>query len=115
MFIGISLAALSGILLGICFLPMRYMKEFAWENTWFVWVFSGCVVFPVLIGYASIPSLLGVFREVGLRLNLIVLAVGLVAGMSGILFGLALAKVGMTLANSLSNGVSLVIGSFLPL
>jgi len=30
MFAGILLALLSGVLLGICFLPMRYMKQFAW-------------------------------------------------------------------------------------
>jgi len=91
------------------------MKQFAWENTWFVWVLSGCVILPCLIAYLSIPSLFQVFREVGLRLNLIVLAVGLVAGTSGIMVGRALGKVGLTLANSLSNGVSLVIGSFVPL
>lgn len=115
MLTGILLSVLSGVLMGVCFLPMRYMKQFAWENTWFVWVLTGCIILPCLIAYLSIPSLLGVFREVGLRLNLIVLAVGLVAGTSGILFGRALGKVGITLANSLSNGVSLVIGSFVPL
>ncbi len=115
MLIGILLAVLSGVLTGVCFLPMRYMKKFAWENTWFVWVLSGCFILPPVIGYLTIPSLNGVFREVGPRPVLIVLAVGLVAGTSGILFGRALGKVGMTLANSLSNGVSLVIGSFVPL
>jgi L-rhamnose-H+ transport protein len=115
MIVGILLAVLSGVLTGICFLPMRYMKPFAWENTWFVWVLSGCVVLPVLIAFLTIPSLLEVFREVGLRLNLIVLAVGLVAGTSGILLGRALGKVGLTISNSLSNGVSLVIGAFVPL
>lgn len=115
MIVGILLAVLSGVLTGICFLPMRYMKPFAWENTWFVWVLSGCVILPVSIAYVTIPSLLEVFREVGLRLNLIVLAVGLVAGTSGVLLGRALGKVGLTISNSLSNGVSLVIGAFVPL
>jgi L-rhamnose-H+ transport protein len=115
MLTGVVLAILSGVLTGVCFFPMRYMKKFAWENTWFVWVLSGCVILPVIIGYFTIPSVFGVLREVGLRANLIVLAIGLVAGTSGILLGRALGKVGMTLANSLSNGVSLVIGSFVPL
>jgi L-rhamnose-H+ transport protein len=115
MLIGALLAALSGVLTGAAFLPMRYMKKFAWENTWFVWALAGCFIMPPLIACVTIPSLLVVLREVGLRLNLIVLGVGLVAGTSGILFGRSLGKVGMTLANSLSNGVSLVIGSFVPL
>jgi L-rhamnose-H+ transport protein len=68
-----------------------------------------------LIAYIAIPSLFEVFREVGLRLNLIVLAMGLCAGSSGILLGRSLGKIGLTLANSLANGVSLIIGTFVPL
>jgi L-rhamnose-H+ transport protein len=115
MYIGILLAVLSGVFLGTCFLPMRYMKNFAWENTWFVWVLSACVIFPPIIALLTIPSLIEVLREVGLRLNLIILAVGLVAGASGILFGRSLAMIGITLSNSLGNGVSLTVGSFVPL
>jgi L-rhamnose-H+ transport protein len=94
---------------------MRYLKAFAWENTWFVWVFCGCFLFPPLIAYLSIPSLLDLYRETGLRLNVIMLAVGLVAGTSGIFYGLGLVRVGLAMANSLSNGVALIGGSFLPL
>ncbi len=115
MYIGIGLAILSGVFLGTCFLPMRYMQKFAWENTWFVWSLVGLLILPPLIAYLTIPSLGQVMSEVGLRLNLIILGVGLVAGTSGIFFGLGLSKVGMTLANSLSNGVSLAVGSFIPL
>jgi L-rhamnose-H+ transport protein len=115
MIFGILLAAGSGLCMGLCFLPMRYMKAFAWENTWFVWVLFSCLLFPPLIAYLTIPSLAAVYQETGARLNLIMLAVGLVAGTSGIFFGLGLARIGMALANSLSNGVSLAIGSFIPL
>lgn len=115
MFIGMLLAVLSGVFLGVCFLPMRYMTKFAWENTWFVWVLSGCLVFPPIIAYLTIPSLFQVLEQVGLRLNLIMLGVGLVAGMSGICIGRAIGMVGLTLTNSLTNGVALTVGAFVPL
>ncbi len=115
MAIGILLAALSGVFWCICFIPMRYMKEFAWENTWFVWTFFSCLLFPPVIAYLTIPSLVAVFQETGGQLNCIVLVVGLVAGTSGIFFGLGLVRVGMAVANSLANGLSLAIGSFVPL
>ena len=70
MFIGMLLAVLSGVCLGVCFLPMRYMTKFAWENTWFVWVISGCLIFPPIIAYLTIPSLFQVLEQVGLRLKL---------------------------------------------
>lgn len=112
---GILLAVLSGVLFGICFTPMRYMKAFAWENTWFTWNFFACVLLSPLIAWLTIPSVFEVFREIGLRLNLIMLGVGLLSGTSGILFGLGLARVGTTLVNSLCNGISLIVGSFIPL
>src|SRR5687767_6594904 len=115
MYTGILIAVLAGICLGTCFLPMRYMKPFAWENTWFVWAFTGLVVLPPLIALFAIPDLVQVFREVGWTTNLTVLGIGLVAGTSGIFLGRGLAIAGMTIANSLMNGVSLVVGSFVPL
>jgi hypothetical protein len=57
MFIGMLLAVLSGVFLGVCFLPMRYMTRFAWENTWFVWVISGCLVFSRFIAWLTVPPL----------------------------------------------------------
>ncbi len=115
MFIGMLLAVLSGVFLGVCFLPMRYMTKFAWENTWFVWVISGCLIFPPIIAWLTIPSIFQVLDQVGLRLNLIMLAVGLVAGMSGICIGRAIGMVGIALTNSLSNGMALTVGAFVPL
>ena len=115
MAIGILLAVLSGILFGICFTPMRYMKAFAWENTWFAWNFCACLLMTPLIAWLTIPSAWEVFREIGLQRNLIMLGVGLLSGSSGILFGLGLARVGTTLVNSLCNGISLIAGSFIPL
>lgn len=115
MAIGILLAVLSGVLFGVCFTPMRHMRSFAWENTWFAWNFAACILLAPLIAWWTIPSVFEVFREIGLRLNLIMLGVGLLAGTSSVLFGLGLARVGTTLVNSLCNGVSLIAGSFIPL
>ena len=113
--IGILLAVLSGVLFGICFTPMRYTKTLAWENTWFTWNLVACLVISPVIAWLTIPSVFEVFREIGLRLNLIMLGVGFVSGASGIFFGLGLARVGTTLVNSLCNGIGLIAGSFVPL
>lgn len=115
MIIGIALAALSGALLGVCFTPMRHLKDFAWENTWFTWNLCACLVLSPLIAWLTIPSIFQVFREIGWQRNLIVLGVGLLSGASGVAFGLALARVGTALVNSLCNGVALIAGSFVPL
>jgi L-rhamnose-H+ transport protein len=115
MALGILLSVLSGIMFGICFTPMRYLKAFAWENAWFVWNLCACLMLPALIATLTIPSVCDVFREIGWRLNSAMLGVGLLAGVSAIAFGLGLARLGTTLVNSLCNGVALIAGSFIPL
>ena len=115
MMAGILLTVLSGILLGICFTPMRYLTKFAWENSWLIWSFWACVVLSPLIAWLTIPSVVEVFAEIGWEQNLIMLGAGLLSGASAILFGLGLARVGTTLVNSLCNGVGLIVGSFVPL
>jgi len=115
MFVGLLLAILSGACFGICFLPVRYMNKFAWENIWFVYSLFAVLIFPVLLGCVTIPSMLGLYREVGWRMNLLVVAVGLVSGAGVVMYGLALVRIGMALVNALGNGISLVLGAFFPL
>jgi L-rhamnose-H+ transport protein len=115
MYTGILIAILAGICLGTCFLPMRYMKGFAWENTWFVWSFTGLVILPPLIAFLTVPDVFQIFREISWNTTATVLGVGLVAGTSGIFLGRGLAIAGIAIANSVMNGVSLVVGSFVPL
>jgi L-rhamnose-H+ transport protein len=115
MFIGLLLALLSGFCYGICFLPMRYMNRFAWENIWFLYTLIGTVILPVLTGYLTIPFLMDLYRQVGWRINLLIVVVGFLGGAGLVAYGLALAKIGMTLVNAIGNGLSLALGSFIPL
>jgi len=115
MFIGLLIVIISGSCFGVCFFPVRYMNKFAWENIWFVYSLLALVLFPILVGWATIPGMVGLYREVGWRLNLIVLAAGLLGGASVVMYGQALIRVGMAVVNALGNGVSLVLGAFIPL
>jgi len=115
MFTGLLLAIVSGACFGVCFLPVRYINKFAWENTWFVYSFFATLVFPVALGFMTIPSLPGVYCQIGWRMNLIVIAAGLLNGLAVVMYGLALIRIGMAVVNALGNGISLVLGSFVPL
>jgi L-rhamnose-H+ transport protein len=115
MFIGLLLAIVSGACFGICFLPVRYINKFAWENIWFVYSLFAVLVFPVLLGFVTIPALPSLYREIGWRMNLLVISAGLLNGLAVIMYGLALIRIGMAVVNALGNGVSLVLGAFVPL
>jgi L-rhamnose-H+ transport protein len=112
---GVLLAVVSGACFGVCFLPVRYITNFAWENTWFVYSLFALLVFPVLLGIATTPSLERLYLEAGWRMNLIVISAGLLNGLAVVFYGLALVRIGMAVVNALGNGVSLVLGLFIPL
>jgi L-rhamnose-H+ transport protein len=114
-FIGLLLAILSGVCFGVCFVPVRYMNKFAWENIWFIYSLFGVAIFPLLLGWVTIPSMLGLYREIGWRMNLLVIAAGLLSGAGVVMYGLALVRIGMALVNALGNGISLLLGAFVPL
>jgi len=115
MFIGLVIAILSGACFGVCFFPVRYMNKFAWENIWFLYSLIAVVLFPILVGWATTPHMWGLYHEVGWKLNLIVMAAALLSGAGVVMYGQALIRIGIALVNSLGNGVSLVLGSFIPL
>jgi L-rhamnose-H+ transport protein len=91
------------------------MNKFAWENIWFIYSLFGVAIFPLLLGWVTIPSMLGLYREIGWRMNLLVIAAGLLSGAGVVMYGLALVRIGMALVNALGNGISLLLGAFVPL
>jgi L-rhamnose-H+ transport protein len=91
------------------------MNKFAWENIWFVYSLFGVLILPVLTGWLTMPFLFDLYRQVGWRTNSIMLALGFISGAGAVLYGLALIRIGMALVNAIGNGISIVLGSFIPL
>ena len=115
MFVGFLLSVLSGVCYGVCYIPVRYINKFAWENIWFLQSGIKLVLLPILVGGLAIPSFWGLYREIGWRVNLLIVVGGLYGGVTTVLLGLALVRTGMAVANSVANGISLLIGAFVPL
>lgn len=115
MFIGLLLSILSGLCFAVCFVPVRHMNKFAWENIWFLYSLIGTVLLPLAVGFATVPALLHLYREIGWRMNLLVVCAGFLSGLSVIMYGLALVRVGMALVNAVGNGISLIVGMIVPL
>ena len=115
MFIGLLLSILSGLCFAVCFAPVRHMNKFAWENIWFLYSLIATVLLPLAVGFGTIPALPHLYQEIGWRMNLLVVSAGFLSGLSVILYGLALVKVGMALVNAIGNGISLIVGMLVPL
>ncbi len=115
MYIGFLLAILSGVCYAVCYVPVRFINKFAWENIWFLQSLGKLVFLPILVGAWAIPSFAGLYREIDWRLNLVIVAVGLYSGVCLVLSGMALVRIGMTVTYAVANGISLLVGAFVPL
>ena len=64
---GYALVMLAGILQGAFMLPMKPLRKWVWENTWFVYCTAGYLVFPWLFVLLTIPHPLTVLATTSLR------------------------------------------------
>ncbi|HEV2289553.1 MAG TPA: L-rhamnose/proton symporter RhaT [Candidatus Acidoferrales bacterium] len=113
--VGIVLLVVAGIMNGSFTLPMKFTRQWAWENTWFVWTGWALVIFPPAMACLTVPRLHSVYSSVPAALVLTVAACGAGWGISQVFFGLAVESVGIALAFSVILGISAAVGALVPL
>ncbi|ODS85743.1 MAG: hypothetical protein ABS46_01775 [Cytophagaceae bacterium SCN 52-12] len=111
----ILLAVFAGFSNGAFALPMKFTTGWNWENTWGAFIFWGFIVYPALLGALTVPGLTAVFREAGAANLRTIFMFGFLWGIGSICFGLGIRYLGIGLAFSLNIGVTIAIGSLLPL
>jgi L-rhamnose-H+ transport protein len=113
--IGIMLALVAGILNGSFAAPIKYARQWKWENIWAVWGVAGMLVFPWLIVFLTIPDAWSIYRTTDTRLFLLLLGFGVGFGLAQVFFGLGIASVGIALNFAIAIGLSTALGSLVPL
>lgn len=111
----IILLVVAGVMNGSFTLPMKYTREWAWENTWLIWTIWALVIFPPVITLVTVPHLRGVYSSVAPAIIITVAACGAGWGISQVFFGLAVDSVGIALAFSVILGISAAVGALVPL
>ncbi len=111
----ILLAVFAGFSNGAFALPMKFTSKWNWENTWGTFILWGFIVFPALLGVLTVPGLFSIFREVGTESLSKIFLFGFLWGIGSICFGLGIRHLGIGLAFSLNIGITIAIGSLLPL
>ena len=112
---GVLLLVVAGIMNGSFTLPMKFTRQWAWENTWLVWTIWALVIFPPLMTFLTVPHLSSVYASVPAMVIVIVAACGAGWGISQVFFGLAVESVGIALAFSIILGIAAAVGGLFPL
>jgi len=113
--LGLLLLVLAGGMNGSFTLPMKFTRQWAWENTWLAWTLFALGLFPPLLTFLTVPELGQVYAQAGVGPILTVAACGAGWGVSQVFFGLAVDAVGIALAFSVILSISAAVGSLIPL
>jgi L-rhamnose-H+ transport protein len=106
---------ISGGLNGSFPLPMKYTRQWKWENTWLIFAATALLIIPWLLAAGFVPHLADVYRGVSSRALLTPLIFGFLWGIAQVTFGLGISVVGMALAFAVVAGLSCLFGGLVPL
>jgi L-rhamnose-H+ transport protein len=112
---GIFLALLAGILNGSFATPTKYTTRWKWENIWALWAFTAFFIVPWIIALATVPHLFGVYGNAGAQPLTLLVVFGAGYGIAAACFGLGVEALGIALNFAIALGISIAVGSLLPL
>ena len=113
--VGPAVVVFSGVLLGSFSLPMKKTTKWSWEATWLIWSFCALLIVPWVIAFATVPHVCSVFADTPTTELAMIFGFGLVWGLGAVLFGRSLFLIGISLAFSLNLGVSIILGTLIPM
>ncbi|MFY9842629.1 MAG: L-rhamnose/proton symporter RhaT [Terriglobales bacterium] len=112
---GFLILVVAGVMNASFTLPMKFTRNWNWENTWLIWTLFALVIFPPVAAFATIPNLAQLYGEVSPGLIITVAIFGMGWGIAQVLFGLAVESIGIALTFSIVLGISAAVGSVIPL
>lgn len=115
MSLGLALVLLAGLMNGSFATPMKRIRGWRWEHSWFVWAFSGCIAFPLIAAVLTVPNLAEVYGRTSGGAVALACLFGFIWGVSAVLFGLGVDRLGVSLGFGLIIGISSALGALVPL
>lgn len=98
----------------LCYAPQRYVRGWSWQTYWLLQA-AGCwLVLPWIFAALTIPELGAVLHEAPKDAMLKSYLLGVLYGVGGIAFGVAIRYIGYSLTYAIAIGVSCVLGTLLP-
>ena len=85
--LGTFMVLMGGISTGCFPLPMKFARNWAWENIWLLYSIVGLLAGPWLVTLATIPHPMSVYGASGLRTLVLTSTFGFGWGVGNVLFG----------------------------
>lgn len=114
MLVGMAWILLASFFLGTFALPSKYIRNYAWENTWGAFFLIGMLVVPVGFAAVAMKGLGSLYAQVPGGTLAGVMALGFLWGCGFCMWGHGLAMLGLSLGYALTMGTMALCGSMLP-
>jgi len=114
MLVGMAWILLASFFLGTFALPSKYIRNYAWENTWGAFFFIGMLVVPVGFAALALKGVGSLYGQVSGGTIVGVMALGFLWGCGFCMWGHGLAMLGLSLGYALTMGTMALAGSMLP-
>ena len=112
---GLALTLLAGILSGNCMLPMKFSRQWRWENLWLVFSLVSLIILPWALALTLVNHLFATYGSLSVTQLAIPFLLGAGWGIAQILFGISVTRLGLGLAYAIIIGLGAMLGTLVPL
>ncbi len=113
-FLGVVLHWLGGLAAGSFYVPYKGVKKWSWETYWLVGGFFSWIICPWLFASFMTNDLFGVLRQQSTNTLAWSYFFGVLWGIGGLTFGLAVRYLGLSLGVGVALGFCAALGTLLP-
>jgi L-rhamnose-H+ transport protein len=114
-FLPFLLVIFASVFQGSFGLGMKYMEPLKWEAWWLVHVTIAMIIFPFIWAFIAIPDLFGIIADAPSNAIYLGMLFGFLWGIGGILFGVSVPYIGLSLTMGIVMGLAASVGSLIPL
>ncbi len=112
--LGVPLYILGGMVGSAFYLPLRGVRHWAWESYWMIYALVAMIVFPWTIAACTTPALLSILLATPASVLLGCYLFGVMWGIGGLTFGIAIRYLGVGLGTALACGIIAAVGTLVP-
>ena len=112
--VGVTIFVFGGLAGAVFYLPLKRVRQWAWESYWMLWAVFALVIVPLILAFATSPNWLSVLRQAPSREILYCYLCGAAWGLGGLTWGLMIRYLGVGLGLALGCGLCSAAGTVVP-
>lgn len=112
--LGVIFHFIGGFASGSFYMPFKKVRGWSWESFWIVGGLFSWLIVPPIAAYLTIPGFAAIIGATSSQVLGAVFMMGLLWGIGGLMYGLGVRYLGMSLGNSVILGFCSAFGSLIP-